>query len=160
MTGLDVSELWREPLQIALPASHRMSAAERVRLDDILADHVLVSTRDLGFRDIALLTTAAGVPFDLESTDAGATILIGMTRLNLGLTVVSAGAVSAMRLPDGVVVRPLESLVNAPFAAAWSAANDNPALRRFVSAVRSVHGSRERTRRRPAASASASVPRR
>lgn len=154
VSGLDVSELWREPLQIALPASHRLSAAEIVRLDDVLADHLLVSTRDLGRRDIALLTTAAGVPFDLESTDAGATILIGMTKLNLGLTVVSAGAVAAMRLPDGVVVRPLESLVNAPFAVAWSAANDNPALRRFVSAVRSVRGSAERARRGAAAPAS------
>ena len=143
VTGLDVSELWREPLQIAVPKSHRLSAAEVIGLGDVRADHLLVSTRDLGHRDIARLTEAAGTPFDLESTDVGVIVLIGMTRLNLGLAVVSAGAMAAARLPDDVVVRPLGSAeLSAPFAAAWSAANDNPALRRFVSTARAMRPAR------------------
>lgn len=139
VTGLDVSELWREPLQIVVPKSHRLSAAEAIELHDVGADRLLVSTRDLGGLDIVRLAEATGVTVSLETVDVGAIVLIGMTRLQLGLALVSAGALSAVRLPDDIVVRPLQCPgLSAPFAAAWSAANDNPALRRFVSTARAM----------------------
>ena len=141
VTGLDVSELWREPLHIAMPSSHRLSTADVVGLDEVAQEHMLVSTRDLGRREIASLTRAAGLSLDLESIDVAASLLMGLTRLNLGLAVISAGAAAAIRPPDDVVVRLIEnSEISAPFAAAWSAANDNPALRRFVSTARAMRG--------------------
>lgn len=141
VTGLDVSELWREPLHIAMPSSHRLSTADVVGLSEVAREHMLVSTRDLGRREIASLTRAAGLSLDLESIDVAASLLIGLTRLNLGLAVISAGAAAAVRPPDDVVVRLLDnSEISAPFAAAWSAANDNPALRRFVSTARAMRG--------------------
>lgn len=139
VTGLDVSELWREPLHIAMPTSHRLSAVETVGLDAVLREHVLVSARDLGRRDLVSLAEAAGAALDIESVDVAVPLLVGLTKLNLGLAVISAGAAAAIRPPDDVVVRLLESRdVYAPFAAAWSAANDNPALRRFVSTARAM----------------------
>ncbi len=141
VTGLDVSELWREPLHIVIPTSHRLSTAETVGLDDVSREHVLVSSRDLGRRDTASLAEAAGAILDVESIDIAVPLLVGLTKLNLGLAVISAGAAAAIRHPDDVVVRRLESReVSAPFAAAWSAANDNPALRRFVSTARAMQG--------------------
>jgi len=139
VTGLDVSELWREPLHIAMPATHRLSAAAVISLDEVSHEHVLVSSRDLGRRDMASLAQAAGDDLDVESVDVAVPLLVGLTRLNLGLAVISAGAAAAIRPPENVVVRLLESReITAPFAAAWSAANDNPALRRFVSTARAM----------------------
>lgn len=139
VTGLDVSELWREPLHVAMPASHPLSTVDVIGLDEVSREHVLVSTRDLGRNDIASLTRAAGGSLEIESIDIAVSLLVGLTKLNLGLAVISAGAAAAIRPPDDVVVRLIESSeVSAPFAAAWSAANDNPALRRFVSTARAM----------------------
>jgi DNA-binding transcriptional LysR family regulator len=139
VTGLDVSELWREPLHIAIPTSHRLSTAEVVGLDEVSREHVLVSSRDLGGRETVSLAQSAGAALDIESIDVAVPLLIGLTKLNLGLAVISAGAAAAIRPPEDVVVRLLESReLSAPFAAAWSAANDNPALRRFVSTARAM----------------------
>lgn len=143
VTGLDVSELWREPLHIAIPTSHRLSTAEVVGLDEVSREHVLVSSRDLSRRDMVGLAEAAGAILDVESMDVAVPLLVGLTKLNLGLAVISAGAAASIRSPDDVIVRRLESSdVSAPFAAAWSAANDNPALRRFVSTARAMHATR------------------
>ena len=149
VTGLDVSELWREPLHIAMPLSHRLSGFDVIHLSDVSQEHVLVSERDLGHRVMTSLRRATEAALDLESLDVAVPLLVDLTRLDLGLAVISASAAASIRPPKDVVVRVLESSdVSAPFAAAWSAGNDNPALRRFVSAARAM-------RRQPSSSASA-----
>jgi DNA-binding transcriptional LysR family regulator len=140
VSGLDVSELWREPLHVVLPSSHPLSTKEVVDLRAVMREHVLVSSRDLGRRDVAILAEAAETEPELESLDVAVSLLMGLTRLNLGLSLISASAAAAIHPPQNIVVRPLnDGQASAPFSAAWSAANDNPALRRFVSTARAMH---------------------
>lgn len=137
VSGLDVSELWREPLHIALPTAHRLNALEVIDFGGLAAEHVLISSRDLDAEIVAQLREPAGSRLELELLDAAVPVLLGLTRLNLGLSVMSAGAASALRPPADIVVRAMaEAAGTVPFAAAWSAANDNPALRRFMSTAR------------------------
>lgn len=139
IAGLDVSELWRDPLHVAMSSSHPLSTTQVVGLNDVSREHVLVSTRDLGRKDLDELARVGDAALDLESLDVAVPLLMGLARLNLGLALISAGAATAIRPPDDVVVRRLESSgISAPFAAAWSSANDNPALRRFVSTARAM----------------------
>lgn len=141
VTGLDVSELWREPLHIALPTSHPLNSLEAIELAGLAAEHVMVSNRDLGQQVIGLLVTGDGRRIDVEAMDAGVPVLLGLTGLRRGLSVMSAGAASALRPPPDVVVRAMADAEGlAPFTAAWSHANDNPVLRRFVSTARTMSG--------------------
>ncbi|MDP3404812.1 MAG: LysR family transcriptional regulator [Brevundimonas sp.] len=135
--GLDVSELWREPLTVALPRSHPLQDRDAIALTELLADHVLASARDLDLDLLARLGRVGTSALDLEVVDAAVPILVGLTRLKRGVSVMTAGAAAALHLPDDVVLRAMSADVGTvPYAVTWSASNDNPALRRFVSAAR------------------------
>lgn len=139
VAGLDVSELWREPLHVAMPASHPLSTSDSIDLGQVMREHVLVSTRDLGQKDVEILSPSGAPAAELEVLDVAVSLLMGLTRLNLGLALMSGAAAAAIRPPEEVVVRQLtDTDATAPFSAAWSAGNDNPALRRFVSTVRAM----------------------
>ena len=61
--------------------------------------------------------------------------LIALVSAEFGLTILAQSA-TAIAVP-GVAFRPIkEPAVTIPFRMVWSAENDNPALRRFLSHVR------------------------
>src|SRR3546814_7374183 len=66
-------------------------------------------------------------------------MLMSMVGMGFGISLVSEGWV-ALGIP-GVVMRPLvEEADIVPFSAIWSPDNDNPVLRRFISAAHVMAG--------------------
>lgn len=138
VTGLDISVLWRERLLVALPADHPAAEQAAVRLEALAPARLFVSERDLGAECFANVARRRGKGVEIEIQDAGGALLLEQTRLGLGCTLLSSGALSGLRVYPDLVFRPLatdndEALA---IAAAWSSTNDNPALRRFVSSTR------------------------
>jgi DNA-binding transcriptional LysR family regulator len=136
VTGLDISVLWEEDLLVALPSDHPKAASSSIRLADIAKTRLLISERDIGRGPFASLVQTTGL--DVEVLDAGAALLLEQTRMGFGLTLLGAGALAQIRPGLGLVFRPLaqDGQRRLSVAAAWSASNDNPALRRFMSAAR------------------------
>ncbi len=136
VSGLDVSELWRESLHVVLPARHPLARSPRVDLAQLSDAALLISEGDLGANVLA----RAGLPeaARLKVVRAGLPILLAQVQLGLGLAVVASGALRQATLPEGLAHRPLHAGegLTVGFAAAWYHRNDNPALRRFVSSAR------------------------
>ena len=64
---------------------------------------------------------------------------MNLVGLGQGITLVSA-AWADVKFPD-LVLRPLSDPADiVPFSAVWSPANDNPALRRFISVAHTLAG--------------------
>lgn len=138
VSGLDVSVLWRERLLIAVPQDHPLALAQHVHVGDLDRVRLLVSERDVGrspFIDAA--GRFASGP-EVITQETGAALLLEQTRMGLGLTLIGSGSLKGLRLDGGLVFRPLMLEPDTPLtvAAAWSSENDNPVLRRFVSAAR------------------------
>ena len=136
VSGLDVSELWREPLHIVLPRTHPLARADRIDLEDLASQTLLVSQGDVG--DDVLGRTPSKAALRIKVVGAGLAVLAAQVELGLGLAVVASGALDTSILPPGLTHRPLCSGdgLTVGFAAAWYHRNDNPALRRFVSSAR------------------------
>jgi DNA-binding transcriptional LysR family regulator len=138
VTGLDVSELWRETLHVVLPASHPLALEQTVDLQSLNGDPLLISEGDLGADVLAQTRLPASVR--LKTVSAGLPIVLAQVELGLGLALITAGALDHAGLPGSLVHRPLHAGegLSVSFAAAWYHQNDNPALRRFVSSARAL----------------------
>lgn len=136
ISGLDVSELWREPLHVVLPASHPLAAQAYVDLERVADLPFLVSEGDVGAAALSL--PHQGAPAVVKVVRAGLPILLAEVQLGLGLAIVAAGALQRADLSEDLTHRPLHAGegLTVGFAAAWYHRNDNPALRRFVSSAR------------------------
>lgn len=136
VSGLDVSELWREPLHIVLPRTHPLARADHIDLEDLASQTLLVSRGDVG--DGLLGRTGPGAALHVRVVGAGLAVLAAQVELGLGLAVIACGALDTAMLPTNLTHRPLRSGdgLTVGFAAAWYHRNDNPALRRFVSSAR------------------------
>ena len=137
VTGLDVSELWRETLHVVLPARHPLALEQTIDLQS-LNDPLLISEGDLGADVLAQTRLPASVT--LKTVRAGLPIVLAQVELGLGLAVITSGALEHAGLPGSLVHRPLHAGegLSVSFAAAWFHQNDNPALRRFVSSARAL----------------------
>lgn len=135
ISGLDVSELWREPLHVVLPVAHPLAAKAHVDFEQVTDLPFLVSEGDVGAA--ALILPQEGAPA-VKIVRAGLPILLAEVQLGLGLAIVAAGALRSAILSEGLTHRPLHAgeRLTVSFAAAWYHRNDNPALRRFVSSAR------------------------
>jgi hypothetical protein len=123
---------------VAPPADHPAAEQAAVRLEALAPARLFVSERDLGAECFADVARRRGKGVEIEIQDAGGALLLEQTRLGLGCTLLSSGALFGLRVYPDLVFRPLatdndEALA---IAAAWSSTNDNPALRRFVSSTR------------------------
>lgn len=141
VTGLDVSILWRERLLVAVPRNYPLAKIDVIRTDDLSGMRVLVSAGDIGraaFNQFGGGGGGGGLGPDVSVQEAGAALLLEQTRMGLGVTIISAGALKGLRPDPDLVIRPLalEADTTLAIAAAWCAGNDNPVLRRFVSAAR------------------------
>ncbi len=138
VSGLDVSELWRESLHVVLPAFHPLAPQGDIDLAELNAVTLLVSEGDLGVDVLARVR-----PVSIGATTivkAGLPIVLAQVHLGIGLGVVASGALSQAVLGEALVHRPLRAGgdLTVGFAAAWYHRNDNPALRRFVSSARQL----------------------
>lgn len=136
VSGLDVSELWRESLHVILPETHALASKAVIELEQLTDVPVLISEGDLG-QDVPLRARHLDT-VNLKIIDAGLPILLAQVQLGLGLAIVASGALRQSGVPPHLVQRPLHSGegLTVGFAAAWYHRNDNPALRRFVSSTR------------------------
>jgi len=138
VTGLDVSELWREDLHVVLPATHPLALESTVDLQSLTDGPLLISEGDLGVDVLAQTRLPSSIT--LKPVRAGLPIVLAQVELGLGLAIIASGALEHAGLPDSLVHRPLHAGrgLSVSFAAAWYHQNDNPALRRFVSSARSL----------------------
>lgn len=137
VTGLDVSELWREALHVVLPEDHPLATEKRIDLASLSDTPLLISEGDLGIDVLTRLGASPSIIFKV--VQAGLPILLAQAQLGSGLAIVASGALEQAALPGALVHRPLHlgDDLTVGFAAAWYHRNDNPALRRFVSSARS-----------------------
>lgn len=137
VTGLDVSILWRERLVIAIPLSHPLASIDIIRTNDLSGMRVLVSAGDIGRVALNLFGGVCPGP-DVAMQEVGAAVLLDQSRMGLGMAILGEGSLKGLRPGPDFIVRPIAFETDEPLAvaAAWCARNDNPVLRRFVSATR------------------------
>lgn len=138
----EVAELWRERVYVALMKEHPLARRRKLDWPDLHGEHFIVTriapgpeVHDYITRRIADYSTYPKIAIK----DVNRETLLNLVSLGQGITLVSA-AWSHVKFP-GLVLRPLtreEDMV--PFSAVWSAQNDNPALRRLVSAAHVLAG--------------------
>lgn len=140
--GCDTAELWRERVHVALPADHRLAERPALHWLDIRDERFVVSAYPPGpeVQDYIVRRTADYSHYPVvERRDVQQEVLMNLIGMGFGISLVSEGWV-AMGVP-GVVMRPLtEEADIVPFSAIWSPDNDNPVLRRFLSAAHVMAG--------------------
>lgn len=134
--GCDAEQLWHEPILAALSAEDPRARADILRLSDMSADQFIVSRSAPGpeIHDFIVQRLATlGFSPRIDHHRVGREGLMSMVGLGFGVTLVS-GAEAGVSYPHIAFV-PLAGEV-LPFSAIWSPENDNPALRRLLSAAR------------------------
>jgi len=148
VSDCETSTLWEERVHVAVAKGHKLADRRMLDWADIRGERFIVSRIAPGpeVHDYIVRRAADYSSFpDVEVKDVGRETLMNLVGLGQGITLVSA-AWAVVKLP-GLVLRPLSAPDDViPFSAVWSAQNDNPALRRFVSiahvlAGRCRHGS-------------------
>ncbi|HEV7228032.1 LysR family transcriptional regulator [Brevundimonas sp.] len=134
--GCDAELLWHEPILLALPADDRRAGVGILQMNDLTQEQFIVSRvapgpeiHDFIVQRLATLGFSPRIDHHRVAREG----LMAMVGLGFGVTLIS-GAEAGVSYPHVAFV-PLASEV-LPFSAVWSPENDNPALRRFLSAAR------------------------
>lgn len=130
--------LWKERLFIVLPLEHNLAAHDEVTWKNLRNENFIVSYIDPGsaIHDYILKNLSEiGHHPSVERFNVSRDSLINLVRLGRGLTLVNEASTSITT--PGVVYRPIAGEL-LPFNAVWSARNDNPAFRRFLSMAKSL----------------------
>jgi len=136
----DVEEFWNERVHVALADHHPLAGRDALDWPQLNKENFIVSSMDPGpeVQDYIVRRAASYSTYpNVSSRHVTVETLMHMVAIGEGITVVSEGWTS-MNCP-GLALRPLiacEDIV--PFSAVWSPANDNPALRRFLSFARDM----------------------
>lgn len=136
--GFDHRVFWREQVQLAVSRTHGLARCGRVDWSDISASRFLVCRDEPGpevRRYILRRTEAHGYVPDIRHEDVGQETLMNLVAMGRGVTPV-AEAWKGVSLPDLALLPIGDEADIVPFSAYWSATNDNPALRRFLSLAR------------------------
>lgn len=137
-SGCDAELVWSEPVFVALPSEHRLATERSIPLKAIAAEMFIISRAAPGpeIHDYVVRhLSELGRHPDVGYHAVGRETLMAMVGLGIGVSLVS-GAEAGVQYP-GVTFIPLAG-EQLPFSMIWLAQNDNPALRRFLSAAR-VH---------------------
>lgn len=143
--GCDAELVWTEPVFVALPSDHLLAVERTIPLKAIAAEMFIVSRVAPGpeIHDYVVKNLSElGRHPDVGYHAVGRETLMAMVGLGMGVSLVS-GAEAGVQYP-GVTFIPLSG-EQLPFSMIWLAQNDNPALRRFLSAAR-VHARSQRGR--------------
>ena len=142
IVGCQTSPLWEERVHVALPKSHALAGRRQVDWQELRSECFIVSrfapgpeVHDYIIRRAADYSTYPKVLYKAVVQET----LMNLVSLGQGITLVSA-AWADVKLPN-LVLRPLVDPADmVPFSAVWSHQNDNPALRRFISAAHTLAG--------------------
>ena len=142
----DVTPLWAERIFVVLPQEHVLRSKEAVNWHDIQTERLLVrrpeSDPALCYR-ITQQLTKGNHAASVQKLDIGRGTLMHLVAMGLGLGLTSE-ATAGIRFP-GVIFRPIADTDGVlHFCAIWSALNDNPALRRFLSLARALARQRKK----------------
>lgn len=133
-----VEELWRDKIQVALPASHPLSNTEEITWQQLANERFIISRVDPGsvVRDyIVRGMVELGRHPVVEQLATQRETLLAFVGLGQGLSLVGTAA-AGVSYP-GVVFRPLDH-EKVSFCLIWSEKNDNPAFRRFLALARDL----------------------
>jgi DNA-binding transcriptional LysR family regulator len=130
----------REPFVVALPASHRLAARERVSLSSLTDESFVLSRRETVpiFYDLVLRVCrdAGFVPRAPHEADHPQMVL-GLVAAGMGVSLVPASMRNAR--PHGVVLRSLRQASNVlQTGIAWRREDPSPIVAGFVQIVREV----------------------
>jgi DNA-binding transcriptional LysR family regulator len=136
LQGCDIAQLWEEPILAALPRTDPRASLSHLHLKDLEMDKFIVSRGPPGpeIHDFIVKRLGTiGLSLQVGHHAVGREGLMALIALGFGISLIS-GAEADVTYPNVAFV-PLagETL---PFNVAWSAENDNPALRRFISLAR------------------------
>ena len=134
--GCDSQVLWTEPVLIAFPDGDPRVQNAIVELPNLADDHFIVSRSAPGPQVHDFLVqrlSSLGFRAHINHHRVGREALMSMVGLGFGLTVI-CGSEAGVMYP-GVTFVPLAGETQA-FSGIWSPDNDNPPLRRFLSAAR------------------------
>lgn len=130
--------LWSERIFAVLPDHHHLTARSDLAWQDLMDESFIVTEAAPGqeiydylVRELAGL----GQHPEIQVQSVGRDNLLPLVAIGRGLTLVSE-AMAAARFP-GVTYRPISN-EDLPFSAVWSASNDNPAFRRFLSMAKAM----------------------
>lgn len=142
IAGCETSELWTERIHLALPASHPLAGHDRLDWHALALEHFIVSRYAPGpeIHDYIVRRLASFSCYPkVERIAVSSGTILDLVGMGFGIGVVSA-ARTMIAIPD-VVFRPLTDPADiVPYSAVWTAENDNPALRRFLSAAHVMAG--------------------
>jgi DNA-binding transcriptional LysR family regulator len=137
-SGCDMEKLWTDRIFLAVSADNPVSTRTSVTMAEIAAEKFIVNQGNFGLeiRDFLIKRLSdLGVSPTVEVFDVGREVLFTMAGLGFGCTT-AATLETGVAYPNVVYV-PIRD-VELPFNAVWSPANDNPALRRFLSLARAL----------------------
>lgn len=130
--------LWSERIFAVLPDHHRLAHHSELTWRDLIVEPFVVTEAAPGqeihdhlVRELAEL----GLHPQIQVQSVGRDNLLPLVAIGRELTLVSE-AMTVARFP-GVTYRPILGEV-LPFSAVWSARNDNPAFRRFLSMAKAM----------------------
>ena len=136
--GLDHETAWTEQAFVAMPEQHPLARRNEIALSDLRDESFVMRTRFDGSGALGWVMRSSDTaePSSRVTTHTvSRESLIALVGAGFGLTILTHSA-AAIAVP-GVAFRPIkEPAVTIPFRMVWSAENDNPALRRFLSHVR------------------------
>jgi DNA-binding transcriptional LysR family regulator len=130
--------LWSERVFVVLPDHHALANREEVVWRDLADESFIVSETAPGqeiYDHLVRRLADLGRHPEIQVQYVGRDNLVPLVALGRGLTLVSE-AITVAKFP-GVVYRPILGEV-LPFSAVWSASNDNPAFRRFLSLAKAM----------------------
>jgi DNA-binding transcriptional LysR family regulator len=134
--GCELEELWHDPVTVVAPLGLASAFGASVKLGEIGSQNFIVSRYGFGPQVADWITrrlsTLSHSP-RIEFVDASRSVLFSMVGLGFGLTF-GTSAEAEVPYPN-IAFLPVES-ESIPYCALWSADNDNPALRRFLSLAR------------------------
>lgn len=134
----------REPLLVALPRSHPLARSDRLALQDLAGQPLVMYSPYEAHYFFDLVTTIfhqVGVSPDYVQHVTQIHSILALVRAELGAALVPQAA--ATLAPEGVVFRPLdlEPMLHAKLCLTWLLENDNPIVQAFVTLVSDQLGS-------------------
>lgn len=135
--GLTVSEVYREPLIVALPAGHRLAERDMLELSTLSREPFVIFRRDLGEGLHDLMVNAcrhAGFEPVVGQEANQMHTIVGLVSAGLGIALVPQ-SVSQLR-PGAVAYRPLsDTRIETTLAVANRADDDSVLVARFMDVV-------------------------
>jgi DNA-binding transcriptional LysR family regulator len=135
--GIAVESVLREEIVVALPEAHRLASRDRLALDELTGEPMVLLTRtgSPGVRDVLEAATARfGGEDHLVQEAAEVQTVIGLVAGGVGFSLVPDSVRSLTR--RGVVYRPIADAPSIELALAWRAGDRSPVLAAFREVVR------------------------